>query len=55
MVKLRVPGELVDERDDGAAEADEAVAGLGADDVGHLIGGDIQELGKLRPVRGGLV
>jgi len=32
-VKLRVPGELVGEGDDGAAHPDQTVTGLGAGDV----------------------
>ena len=54
-VKFRVPGELVGEGDDGAAHPDQAVTGLGAGDVGHLVCGDVQQLGKLRPVGGRLV
>ena len=50
LVKLRVARDRVGERDEGAAETQEAVSGIGVGDVAHLRIGNVQELGKLGPV-----
>ena len=54
-VKLSVPGEAVLEGHNVPGTADEAAACRHIGDVGKLGVGDIQELGQLVPVGGGLV
>ena len=54
-VQLRVLGDGIGEGHQGAADPQEAVSRLGVGDIAHLRVGDMQELGKLRPVRGRLI
>ena len=55
MVELRMLGEIVHKRYNGAATLDEAAPEFHIGDVGELVVGDIQQPGQLQPVGAGLV
>ena len=54
-IQLRILGNGVGERHQGATDPQQAVARLGVGDVAHLRVGDMQQLGKLHPVGGRLI
>ena len=55
LVKLGIAWELVDERNKGAADFEQALTCTDIRDITHLKVGDIKELGKLKSVRRCLV
>lgn len=54
-IQFTAPGKLIGERHNRAADPQEAVPSLGPGDVAHLRLGNVQQPGKLRPVRRRLI
>ena len=55
LIQLRIAGELVDERHEGAAYFQKPLSCPHIGDIAHLQVGDVKELCKLNPICGRLV
>ena len=54
-IKCRVSRYGIGKGNEGAAETEQAVSGVCVGDIAHLCIGNVQEIGKLGPVGGGLI
>lgn len=55
LVKLGIAWELVDERDKGASDFEQALTCADIRDITHLKVGNVKQFGKLNPIGGRLI